>query len=252
MKIEKAHFFMKSAPQIEALIQPLKDYFGLTSLMYLKSFNDGSEIRLANQADWLEYFYNHDLYKFSLFERHPSEYIKAPIVWAGLAIYQKVLEKARIFDIDHGITFIEPCSDGCEFFFIGTGVNQANLMPKYLANLDLLQRYLVHFREAAQSLLQEAMHHKIIIPSKFENAPKQFCLKEFQRTEFLHGEDQIELTVRELCCARLLVKGYTQKMIAKELGISVRTVETHLNHIKAKTDTHSRGDLVTVLLKLDL
>ena len=36
--------------------------------MYLKSFNDGSEIRLANQADWLEYFYtNIGLYPGSVF-----------------------------------------------------------------------------------------------------------------------------------------------------------------------------------------
>lgn len=252
VKVAGDHFFMTTSGQVDKIIQPLKDYFGLTSFVYLKSFNDGSEIRLSNQPEWLSYFYEHELYKFSLFERHPSEYIKAYVPWTGLTIYNTVLEKARQFNIDHGITFIEPCADGCEFFFIGTKVDRADVMPKYLANIDLLRRFLDHFREKAGPLIQEASHHKITIPGKFDAAPKLFCLKELNRSGFLNEPDFVEFTARELECMRLLAKGYTQKMIAKELDISIRTVETHLNHVKDKTHTHSRGELVQYLLKLHL
>ena len=48
----------------------------------------------------------------------------------------------------------------------------------------------------------------------------------------------------------LLAKGYTHKMIAKELNISPRTVETYLNHVKDKTNSNSKGDLVKYLLKM--
>ena len=83
-------------------------------------------------------------------------------------------------------------------------------------------------------------------------APKLFCLNELKLPEFLSGPDLIEFTARELDCMRLLAKGYTQKMIAKELHISIRTVETHLNHVKDKTHTRSRGELAEYLLKLNL
>ena len=243
---------MTPSEKIDEIIQPLKDSFGLTNLVYLKSFNDGSEIRLSNRPDWLAYFYEHKLYQFSLFERHPSEYIKAHIPWAGLEIYNAVLEKSRQFNIDHGITFIEPCADGCEFFFLGTGVDQAKIMPKYLANIDVLIRFLDYFREKAKPLIEVALQHKITIPGKFTMAPKLFCLNELKLPEFLSGPDLIEFTARELDCMRLLAKGYTQKMIAKELHISIRTVETHLNHVKDKTHTRSRGELAEYLLKLNL
>ncbi|OGT48181.1 MAG: hypothetical protein A3F17_08495 [Gammaproteobacteria bacterium RIFCSPHIGHO2_12_FULL_41_15] len=252
MILHKNHFFMTTSEQIDEIIQPLKTHFGLTSFVYLKSFNEGSEIRLSNQPEWLAYFYEYELYKFSLFERHPSEYIKTYVVWAGLEIYKTVLEKARLFNIDHGITFIEPCADGCEFFFLGTESDRANVMPKYLANLDLLKRFLDYFREKAAALLNEAQKHKITISGKFETAPKLFCLKELNSSEFLGAPDLVEFTARELECMRLLAKGYTQKMIAQELNISVRTVETHLNHVKDKTHTRSRGELAQYLLKLPL
>ena len=46
---------MTPSEKIDEIIQPLKDSFGLTNLVYLKSFNDGSEIRLSNRPDWLAY-----------------------------------------------------------------------------------------------------------------------------------------------------------------------------------------------------
>lgn len=242
------HYYLSVCDKIDGIMQPLKEQFGFTSFVYLKSFNDGSEIRLANQSDWLLYYYQHELYKYSLFERHPSEYIKSYVPWAGLKVYQAVLEKSRLFNIDHGITIIEPDADGCEFYFLGTTVDRADIMPKYLANIDLLKRFIIQFQENAKSILKEAAHHKLTIPNKFFDAPKLYCLKEVNRKLFLNLPDNIEFTARELDCVKLLAKGYTQKMIAKELGISIRTVETHLNHAKDKTQTNSRGELAKYFL----
>ena len=244
------HFFTTSHHQVDEIVKPLKDYFGLTSFAYLKSFNDGSEIRLSNQPKWIEYYYENELYKTSLFERPPSEFVKARLVWAGLTVHNPILDKAREFNIDHGMTFIEPFAEGCEFFFIGTEVDRTEVMSKYLANLDLIERFLDYFREKAAPLIKEALHHKIIIPGKFETAPKIFCLKELNRSAFLNSLNPIEFTGRELECMRLLAKGYTHKMIAKELSISPRTVETYLNHVKEKTGSYSKGDLVKYLLKM--
>ena len=244
------HIFVSTSSQVDEIIAPLKAHFGLTSFVYQKNFNDGSEIRLSNQPKWLQYFYENGLYKTSLFERPPSEFVKARLVWAGLTVHSPILDKAREFDIDHGITFVEPCTDGCEFFFIGTEVRRTDVMSKYLDNIDLLERFLDYFREKAKPLIDEALCHKITIPGKFETAPKVFCLKSFDRAQFLNALSPIEFTARELECMRLLAKGYSLKMIARELAISPRTVETHLNHVKDKTNSHSKGELVKYLLKM--
>jgi len=53
-----------------------------------------------------------------------------------------------------------------------------------------------------------------------------------------------QLTAREYEVVRLVVRGMTNKAIARQLGISPRTVEGHLNHVFEKLGTASRTELV--------
>jgi DNA-binding NarL/FixJ family response regulator len=53
-----------------------------------------------------------------------------------------------------------------------------------------------------------------------------------------------QLTARETEVVRLVARGMTNKAIARQLGISTRTVEGHLNHVFDKLDILSRTELV--------
>jgi DNA-binding NarL/FixJ family response regulator len=57
-------------------------------------------------------------------------------------------------------------------------------------------------------------------------------------------DDRPRLTVREQEVVRLVSRGMTNKAIARQLGISPRTVEGHLNHVFEKLGTNSRTELV--------
>jgi two-component system response regulator NreC len=52
------------------------------------------------------------------------------------------------------------------------------------------------------------------------------------------------LTNREAEVLKLIIRGYTNRQIAKELSLSVRTVETHRANILGKLGLESRADLV--------
>jgi DNA-binding CsgD family transcriptional regulator len=52
------------------------------------------------------------------------------------------------------------------------------------------------------------------------------------------------LSARELDCLFYMVRGKTMKETAKALSISPRTVETHVEQIKVKTQLQSRGEIV--------
>lgn len=52
------------------------------------------------------------------------------------------------------------------------------------------------------------------------------------------------LTLRERQVADLAARGYTSRYIAKRLGISTRTIETHLRHVYEKFGIASRDELV--------
>jgi DNA-binding NarL/FixJ family response regulator len=46
------------------------------------------------------------------------------------------------------------------------------------------------------------------------------------------------LTAREAQVAQMIAEGYASKQIAAELGISIKTVEKHRQHLMAKLDLH--------------
>ena len=58
-----------------------------------------------------------------------------------------------------------------------------------------------------------------------------------------------ELTERERDVMRLVVEGLPNKLIADQLDISVRTVETHRSHIQQKLLLSTRPDLVRYALE---
>lgn len=54
----------------------------------------------------------------------------------------------------------------------------------------------------------------------------------------------VELSPRERQVVSMLARGFTQREISEALGISTKTVETHLRRIRRKTGTRSRATLV--------
>jgi DNA-binding NarL/FixJ family response regulator len=67
---------------------------------------------------------------------------------------------------------------------------------------------------------------------------------------------QVQLTPRELAALRLMADGRSNKEIANALGISERTVKTHLGHLFEKLGVTSRTEAVKVasrrgLVRLD-
>ena len=61
-----------------------------------------------------------------------------------------------------------------------------------------------------------------------------------------------ELSERELEIVRLLARGHANKEIARELGISPRTVEGHVNNVFAKLGVSSRVELVLSAMRQHL
>ena len=62
----------------------------------------------------------------------------------------------------------------------------------------------------------------------------------------------VALTSREMQILRGVAKGMTSKSLARELGLKVPSVETHLSNIYRKLNVNNRGEAVSAAMKLGL
>ena len=66
------------------------------------------------------------------------------------------------------------------------------------------------------------------------------------------GVTRVQLTPRELATLRLIADGKSNKEIATDLGISERTVKTHLGHLFEKLGVTSRTEAVKIATRRGL
>lgn len=97
----------------------------------------------------------------------------------------------------------------------------------------------------ARALLTEAGAHRLGAEAVRELRPlEQLVPSPPVGTDGQHG-----LTAREQDVAALVMRGYSNRVIAEELVVSVRTVTTHVSHIFTKLGISSRAGIAAVLVR---
>lgn len=77
-------------------------------------------------------------------------------------------------------------------------------------------------------------------------------LRRFADTTPVTRTTGVNLTSREMQVLRGVAKGHTTKRLAKDLGLAIPSVETHLHNIFKKLAAGNRGEAVSTALKLGL
>lgn len=79
--------------------------------------------------------------------------------------------------------------------------------------------------------------------SYFSSGASQALFSQFEQEQAIAKPQQEPLTGREKDVLKLVAEGNSNKEVARELDISVRTVETHRQNIKNKLDIHTAAGL---------
>lgn len=264
IKIKDSHFFLTSHQEVDAIVHPLKEHFGVTSVVYQSNFNDGSELRLSNQPAWVKHFFEQGYYRISGFEKHPDQYSSGISIWSSLTHHQPILSAAREFNIDHGMTLIQKNPNGIDYFFLGTTSDKPYVTNLLLNNIEFLTRFTAYFKEQAAPLIKKSYENRLVIPKKYTQVcshelgiPNQQTLqplnpKKIFKVKKFHLDNNVTLTEREVACAKLLLQGKSARLIAAELFLSQRTVETHLQNLKNKLHCQSKAELISCLINFKI
>ncbi len=248
----QSHVTFTSVPAITEITQPLNQ-LGLSYFTFDRTYHNGEHLRLTNAGKWIENYYRTDLYKAAIFEKDPRLFFNGCVFWSWLN-REPIYSAAAEHNIDHGLTIIEKHDTYADFFHFGT-THDNYIAPELLVTkLDYLYRFIAYFKQKANPIVVEAekTRFKLLVPQA-----KQITLNDlndtliqtqddhdllhklFKKTEvtrlYLGSEfNNSYLTRREMDVLRLMKDGQKPVEIAKSMGLSVRTLETHLKNIKAK------------------
>ena len=239
------HIFINFATEINVIIAPLRQHFGLDCFNYFKTYHDGSQIRLSNTPEWLKHYLSQELYLHSIFESAPNKYNKSKLLWSNIKSHKKIIVDAASFGILNGITLIEPVVDGCEFYFLGTSQNSQMVVDSYVNKLNLLDKFVLYFREQAKHLLNDLFKQRVLSLDRMTNelTPTSIHNKKLDM-HFLANLAGLNFTDKEMECITFLLSGYSAKIIGEQMKISNRTVEAHINNIKNKLDIRDKNQLI--------
>ncbi len=240
--------------RIKKACAPLFDLFPLSHFGYCKITNSGDFSYFGTHVAWSEYFAAEKLYLNFPFYRHPKY---APV---GVKILPAVTNQAYLelmdrrrekFDIHHSLALISRGLNGMEGFVFSTNSSDELHLSALINELPLLRLFIRKFRidndfifqrsEENQVNLVELMgsvfFDQIIEPSSYELKKRIFLKK-------IGGESEVKLSCREREVIKLVLQGYSPRMIAPQVYLAKRTVEHHIERIKEKLECQTKAELI--------
>lgn len=124
-----------------------------------------------------------------------------------------------------------------EFIFNAIKAGAKGYLPKTITRVELLDA------------IREVFKGNEYFSKDVSNIILKSYLKQVKDPERFDVLQEEKLTNRELEILRFVAEGYSNQLIADKLFISVRTVESHKNHIMQKLELTTTVDLVKYALK---
>jgi DNA-binding NarL/FixJ family response regulator len=107
-------------------------------------------------------------------------------------------------------------------------------------------------KDAGPSELQRALWSAVRSESPVPRKMIPDVLRRVAESTPLSQVTTVALTSREMQILRGAAKGHTTKRLAKDIGLAVPSIETHLHNIFRKLNAANRGEAVSTALKLGL
>lgn len=261
-ELTEKHYSQRISGEVTQICHPL-NALGIIHFMYSRFFKNGSAFCLTNHWDS---YYNHCKKKYIISPPISKNIINKKFFYIPTLNLDTKFSAAAYdwqssFSIGHPIYFIEYERDYFDLIIYGAKSNNPNIINVYLSNIEILEQFKIYFKDNAKKLIEQSNKNRIWLPGAMSanmTASKQIqehenfknkILKQLEIKRYipLGADKKILLSNRELDTMKQLSLGCTLKEAAKNMNISPRTVETHLNHIRQKLGVFRKSDIIKLL-----
>ena len=249
--------------KLNFFLDPLATYLDLAHFYYYQISNSGHFVNIGTNPAWKEFYFSNDSHLIHTpYLRHPDHFANGVSFVKGLEHqeFEKLVEQGgERFNVNLSLQFMNKTDEGIEAF--GFGINSKALTHhlSLYQELPMLRLFIKKFKEAFHPFFPILKDHQIdlarLVGKDFYKQPAAAGMpKSRSRSECLKklGLDiSTPLTAREQAVIKYLLNGNSASQIAKELSISTRTVEHHMERIKNKLNCFSKGELMQKALFLE-
>lgn len=240
--------------------QPLFEHTKITSFSYLRFNKDGTVLNLTTDERWVQFRVDQRIkYKILFREQLPDAKHNTPYTYLWPKnIDDPLLGALHQYNIWNGCNIYIANETSVEVFSFASSVENENIENFYINNLDLLKTFILYFKEQLNELpdihtKKNLFSTELILPElesgkKTASTLARDAILNQTKMKRVYLSDDIYLTPKELAACSNLMRGRSIKSIAKTLGISPRTVETHLNHAKFKTGHKTTTKFIDYIL----
>lgn len=251
-----------SYQEVMSICAPLYELLEITYFNYVKLFSNGARSVLTDRTDFITQYYSSPELYTTKAVLNMENLEKSEVFLSCEFRDQLSYQVARNdFDIDNGLTIIQPVDGSVELYYFGTKKENYSHVETYKSNIDLFYRFIIYFKEKAKNLIALADKDSFFLPGIMQDKPANSLEKNIAsiRQTFLEATKPskiitkdtnhfpVALTYREAEIVYYLSKFSTAKQVAKQLKISYRTVESHILSIKEKLGYKKKNELVSYL-----
>jgi DNA-binding CsgD family transcriptional regulator len=249
IKIALDHPTITLKTKIQELCSDFFATYGLNYFQYLRCYADGSIGLLTNHTGLIEHFQYVDNTPV-VFSSFDEEHQNAPSYWFlwDEELPEMPVQLAREkFNLRNGITLVKRSKNYYDMIAVTSPIEPTNSGAFYLNKLKAIEQFINEFDIKNKELIKIMDDNPILLPEPCRDINYQkICLTQ-GKIAVLGKEGMTYITVQELACSRLFVKGMSYKNIALILEISHRTVETYLQRVKQRTKCFSRTELEQII-----
>lgn len=256
MNRDAIDYYNSFSQDVKDFCAPLEKYFGISLFGYGRFYKNGRYLLVTNDHIFNDFYLNNMNPGNIFFEKYINcQTVYDCVLWPSNP-QGSCMQEYFNFGYWHGMTFIlDQNSNFIEIAGFAAQKDYHRIIEYYYKYGAVLEKFVNQFKKKFKAKISIstidqglAKTNRLIdnsVPEKQITTEQKTIQKFYCDIGINYNQEKLKkLTHTELRILKFVCLGFTAKHIATELGISNRTVETHLHNIKQKSGYHYKNDLI--------